>query len=63
MGRDPTESHRSGLRCLIADDNESILVAVDETLRAERIDVVGTARSGPQLLSLLQERSAVHDPR
>jgi DNA-binding NarL/FixJ family response regulator len=57
MDQDRIELRRPGLKCLIADDNESILVAVNETLGAMGVDVVGTAHSGAELLGLLQKRA------
>jgi DNA-binding NarL/FixJ family response regulator len=58
MGKDPLDSQWTGLRCVIADDNESILVALEETLREVGIDVVAKARSGAELLALLEEQTA-----
>lgn len=39
---------------MIADDNEAILAAVAETLRAAGVEVVGICRSGAELLRALE---------
>src|SRR2546423_2685863 len=48
----------SDLTCLLVDDNEPLLEALEILLPAEGIDVVGKARTGAEALALLQRHAA-----
>jgi DNA-binding NarL/FixJ family response regulator len=54
----PTGRDRSPITVLIADDHPMIIAGIRRTLDAyDDIDVVGEARSGPELLALVERRS------
>ena len=44
------------LSCVLVDDNESVLRALETLLRSEGIDVVGTAGTGVEALRVLEQR-------
>ena len=44
------------LSCVLVDDNESVLSALETLLRSEGIDVVGTAGTGSEALRILEQR-------
>ena len=44
------------LSCVLVDDNESVLSALETLLRSEGIDVVGTAGTGFEALRILEQR-------
>jgi DNA-binding NarL/FixJ family response regulator len=49
---------RSAIRVLIADDHPLIIAGIRRTIeQAEDLEVVGEARSGPELLTLVERRS------
>lgn len=58
MAPSPAEHGGSDLTCLLADDNEAVLEALEILLPAEGIKVVGKARTGLQALALLQRSAA-----
>jgi DNA-binding NarL/FixJ family response regulator len=45
---------QQGITCLLADDSELILEALVDFLRNEGIDILGTARTGVEVLRLLE---------
>ena len=44
------------LSCVLVEDNESVLRALETLLRSEGIDVVGTAGTGFEALRILEQR-------
>jgi two-component system invasion response regulator UvrY len=46
------------ITCLLVDDNEPLLDALETLLPAEGIEIVGKARSGLEALALLRRRAA-----
>jgi len=50
----PSSRSSSSLTCVLADDNEPVLDALDSLLRGEGIGVLGRARTGVDALRLLE---------
>jgi two-component system, NarL family, invasion response regulator UvrY len=53
-----TRAEGSGITCLLADDSEPLLEALEELLTSEGIGVVGVARTGIEALQLLEQQPA-----
>ena len=54
--QEAAKARMQGLTCVLADDNGPILEALGALLRAEGLDIVGTARSGAEALRVLEQQ-------